>query len=235
MDATTLSHVYLDLTTPHIADACMRLGVDVRCAPTSVRPLWNNIHLAGRARPVAHHGSVDVFLEAIDHAEKGEVLVVDNGGREDEACVGDLIALETASAGLAGIVIWGLHRDTVQLKAIHLPVFSGGSLPNGPDRGRADGELLVEQVRCGDHIVTRDDYVVADDDGVVFVPMRDAPSVADLATVIRDTERTQAAKMITGTTFRTQSQFDDYRAARESDSSVTFRDHLRSIGRAIEE
>jgi regulator of RNase E activity RraA len=40
------------------------------------------------------------------------VLVVDNGGRLDEACAGDLVALEAQAAGLEGLVIWGLHRDT---------------------------------------------------------------------------------------------------------------------------
>jgi regulator of RNase E activity RraA len=44
--------------------------------------------------------------------QHGDVLVVDNGGRLDEACVGDLVALEAKHAGVAGIAIWGLHRDT---------------------------------------------------------------------------------------------------------------------------
>src|SRR2546430_12395803 len=39
--------------------------------------------------------SVDIFLEALEKASTGEILVVDNAGRRDEACVGDLIALET--------------------------------------------------------------------------------------------------------------------------------------------
>ena len=43
-------------------------------------------------------------------AAPGDVLVVDNGGRLDEACVGDLVALEAQAAGVEGMVIWGLHR-----------------------------------------------------------------------------------------------------------------------------
>jgi 4-hydroxy-4-methyl-2-oxoglutarate aldolase len=66
----------------------------------------------GPARHARHAGSIDVFLEALELARPGDVLVVDNGGREDESCVGDLVALEVQRAGLAGIVIWGLHRDT---------------------------------------------------------------------------------------------------------------------------
>jgi len=52
------------------------------------------------------------------------VLVVDNGGRADEACVGDLVVLEAQAAGLGGVVMWGLHRDTPEVTQIGLPVFS---------------------------------------------------------------------------------------------------------------
>lgn len=56
--------------------------------------------------PARHHGSVDVFLEALRRAEQGDVLVIDNGGRSDEACIGDLAVLEAEAAGLAGLVAW---------------------------------------------------------------------------------------------------------------------------------
>jgi 4-hydroxy-4-methyl-2-oxoglutarate aldolase len=31
-------------------------------------------------------------------------------------------------------VIWGLHRDTADIRAIGLPVFSLGAIPTGPLR-----------------------------------------------------------------------------------------------------
>src|SRR2546429_4593028 len=46
----------------------------------------------------------------------------------------DLAVLEAANAGLSGVVIWGLHRDTADIRAIGLPVFSLGHLPTGPQR-----------------------------------------------------------------------------------------------------
>jgi 4-hydroxy-4-methyl-2-oxoglutarate aldolase len=116
------------LSTPHLADACLRTSVAVRCAPTSLRSISPSMRCAGRVRPARHVGSVDVFLEALEAAEHGDVLVVDNGGRTDEACVGDLVTLEVRTADLAGIVIWGLHRDTSELLEIGLPVFSLGAL-----------------------------------------------------------------------------------------------------------
>ncbi|MGW1765956.1 RraA family protein [Streptomyces sp. NPDC002073] len=234
MDSLKLHLAYLDLTTPHVADALLRLGLPVRQAPSTVRPLWEGVHVVGRALPARHHGSVDVFLEAIEHAEAGDVLVVDNAGRDDEACVGDLVALEAERAGLAGIVIWGLHRDTHELRGIRLPVFSQGALPAGPQRLDPQGPDSLATARFGSAEVTRGDFVFGDEDGVLFLPLDRAAEIAAQATRIRDTERHQAARMRFGTSLRDQVRFADYRAARDRDGT-TFREHLRSIGGAVEE
>jgi len=234
MDARTLHTTFSDLTTPHVADACLRLAIPVRCAPAGVRPLWAGIHVVGRARPARHVGSVDVFLEALEHASAGDVLVVDNDGRTDEACVGDLVALEVAKAGLAGIVIWGQHRDTPQLRSIAVPVFSLGAYPNGPERLDPQPADALTRASCGTHTVTADDVVLADDDGVVLLPADRASEIAEVAARIRDTERCQAARMQLGTSLREQTAFADYLAARDRDG-VTFRQHLRSLDAAIEE
>jgi hypothetical protein len=34
--------------------------------------------------PIRHHGSVDIFFKAMEAANQGDVLVIDNGGRSDE-------------------------------------------------------------------------------------------------------------------------------------------------------
>lgn len=235
MHPEQLHRTYLDLTTPHVADACMRLGIEVRCAPPGTVPLWSGTHLAGRVRPARHYGSVDVFLEAIERAEPGDVLVVDNGGRQDEACVGDLVTLEASGAGLAGILIWGLHRDTTELRTIRLPVFSQGALPVGPQRLDPRDPDALEAALCGEHRVTAEDFVLGDDDGALFIPLSRAAEVADVAAKIRDTERSQAAKMHVGTTFRTQAHLAEFLAARDSDPGITFRQHLRAFGGEIEE
>jgi regulator of RNase E activity RraA len=222
------------LTTAHVADALVRLGLPVRCAPPGIRPVLPGLRVAGPARPVRHSGSVDVFLEALQLARPGEVLVVDNGGRHDEACVGDLVALEVARAGLAAIVIWGLHRDTAELREIGLPVFSGGSLPTGPLRLDAQESDALVSARLGAHRVTVDDLVLADDDGVVLVPRAAAGEVSVVAAGIRDTERGQAERMRGGTSLREQTRFDAYLADRAA-TGMTFRQHLRRLGGAIEE
>src|SRR5437867_13136588 len=105
MDNAEIAALFQTLTTPHVADACLRRGVDVRGAPSNLRPLSSSsCRIAGTVRPARHYGSVDVFLEAIERARPGDVLAVDNGGRADEACVGDLLVLEAKAAGLAALV-----------------------------------------------------------------------------------------------------------------------------------
>lgn len=235
MQSEQLHRTFLDLTTPHVADACMRLGIAVRCAPAGTVPLWSGTHMVGRAAPARHYGSVDVFLEAIEHAAPGDVLVVDNNGRHDEACVGDLITLEASRAGLSGILIWGLHRDTAELRTIRLPVFSLGAVPVGPLRLDPRDSAALVSAMCGPHTVTAEDFVLGDDDGVLFIPLDRAADVADVAAAIRDTERSQAARMRLGTTLRSQAHFDAYLAARSSGAEITFRQHLRAIGGEIEE
>jgi 4-hydroxy-4-methyl-2-oxoglutarate aldolase len=235
MGASGTAALFEGLTTPHVADACLRSGVDVRCAPSDVRALGAPGRVAGRVRPVRHYGSVDIFLEALEHASPGEVMVIDNAGRRDEACVGDLIVLEAKLAGLAGIVIWGLHRDTPELVEIGLPVFSLGDCPTGPLRlDPPETEALVS-ARVGAFAVGAGDVAMGDANGVLFVPAARAEEIAALARSIRETERVQTEKMRGGTSLRAQLRFSDFLARRSENPAVTFRDHLRRIGGAIEE
>ncbi|MFI7608391.1 RraA family protein [Micromonospora sp. NPDC049366] len=226
---------FADLTTPLVADACVRLGVPVRAAPPGVRAVVAGQRIAGRVLPARHHGSVDVFLEAFGHAAPGDVLVVDNGGRTDEACVGDLVVLEAAATGVSGLVVWGLHRDTTDLVEIGLPVFSYGSHPAGPVRVDERGPQALTTARVGGHEVSRDDLVFGDDDGVLFVAADRADAVLATAAEIRGVERDQAARIRSGETLRRQTAFADYLTRRADDPSYTFRRHLRRVGGAIEE
>lgn len=233
-DQTLMKH-FADLSTPLIADACLRLNVRLRLAPAGIYPLIRESHLAGRALPVKHHGSVDVFLEAMRAAQAGDILVIDNGGRSDEGCIGDLTTLEAQACGLAGIIVWGSHRDTTELRQIGFPVFSYGSWPSGPQRLDPRDDDALTHARFGDFTVTINDVVFADSDGVLFVPAQNVGEVIAAARSIWQTERKQAEKIRAGNKLRDQLNFDDYLAKRSKDPNLTLRQHLRSIGGAIEE
>jgi regulator of RNase E activity RraA len=235
MDSQELRRRFAALTTAHLADACIRAKVPVRCAPEALGPVVPGGRLAGGVAPARHVGSVDVFLEALEGAAPGGVLVVDNGGRLDEACVGDLVALEAQAAGLEGIVIWGLHRDTADLRAIGFPVFSLGSIPTGPQRLDARPPDALGSATVGEWMVDSRDLVLGDDDGVLFLSAAEAGDIFSLAERIRDTERRQAEQIHAGVSLRSQVQFADYLARRRQDPSLSFREHLRTVGGAIEE
>src|SRR5690606_40240588 len=115
MDNQDLAAAFGELSTALIADAGLRSNIPVRFPPPGIYPLIPNSRFAGRALPARHFGSVDVFIESIGQAQPGDVLVIDNGGRLDDGCIGDLTVLEAQVYHLAGVVVWGALRDTDEL------------------------------------------------------------------------------------------------------------------------
>lgn len=217
------------LTAPHIADGCLRSGLPIRVAPPAIKPLTNGMTCVGRARPIRHLGSIDIFFEALEHADSGDVFVIDNGGRQDEACIGDIVALEAQAAGIVGFVIWGLHRDSKELSEIGFPIFSMGSLPTGPQRLHPRPVDVFAHAIVGNHTITEKDIVVADANGVIFLPEDRLEDIVAAATAYRETEARQLAAMQAGRTYRSQTRFAEYLEARQKDPSFGFRQHLKQI------
>lgn len=234
MNHSELAAAFDTLTTPHIADACMRLNILVRAATGQLTPVGHTASVAGPAMPVVHAGSVDVVLEAIDSADPGDVIVVDNQARTDEACVGDLLILEADRAGMAGMLVYGYHRDSAELSDIGMPVWSCGAYPVGPTGARTVDS--GPNACWGDSSVARSDVIIADVDGAIAIPADQADQADQVATTargIRDIERAQADRVRRGESLRSQFEFDVYLANRAD--GIGFREHLRSLGREIEE
>jgi regulator of RNase E activity RraA len=235
-----LAAAFAPLATAQIADACVRLGLavgkEVRIAPAGVRPLLTpGRRVAGRAAPARHVGSVDVFLEAVERAGPGDVLVVDNGGRTDEGCVGDLVALAARQAGLAGMVVWGFHRDTEGIRALEFPVWSYGTCPFGPRRLDPRPGDALEAARFGDARVTRETAVFADEDGVLFLELAHAARVLRVGAELGAREARQAELARGGRPLAGQLRLAEYLARRAADPAYTFGRHLRDIDGAIGE
>lgn len=235
MKNDALTEKFAELSTPLITDAAVRLKIPFRLAPAGNAPLIPGTRAAGRVLPAKHFGSVDVFLEAMETAEPGDVLVIDNGGRRDEGCIGDLTALEAKASGLAALVVWGTHRDTPELRQIGFPIWSYGSCPSGPLRLDSRAADALQSARFGDFEVRNTDLVFADDDGCLFIDGTSAEKLLETARTIWQRERAQADAIRSGQTLRTQLRFADYLTKRAADSTYTFRQHLRKLGGVIEE
>ncbi|MHA2251851.1 MAG: RraA family protein [Candidatus Kariarchaeaceae archaeon] len=224
-----------DLYTPHIADALVRQKLPLRIIGNGINPIMENTKIVGKVLPVQHFGSVDIFFEMMELANKGDILVIDNNQRTDEGCVGDLTALEARSAGIIGFIVNGFNRDTTDLRKMNFPVFSYGSISLGPTRSDDRTADAMQIARFGDIIATSNDYVFADDDGVIFVAEAHLESTLDIATSVRTQERMQAQKISDGENMRKQLQFEKFMEKKQMNPNYTFREHLREIGGAIEE
>jgi len=235
MKAESLSRAFAQLSTPLIADAALRLKIPFRISPPGIRPVTPNQRVAGQALPARHFGSVDVFLEAMQGAQPGDVLVIDNGGRLDEGCIGDLTALEAEHCRLGGIIVWGAHRDTPELRQIDLPIFSYGCWPSGPQRLDTRDSSALVSAQFGNFLVERSDVIFADDDGCLFIPAKHTDQLISVARKIWERERRQAEAIKTGRSLREQLDFARYLERRNADPSYTFREHLRKMSGAIEE
>lgn len=149
-------------------------------ADVELGPLSPGMRVVGTA--VTSLGpDVTVRRMAIDLAEPGDVLVVAAGGVRDYACFGDGTARRMLTKDLAGAVVDGCVRDAAGLRALGFPTFCRGvtarnyHYPAAGDHGGVNVPVVV-----GGVLVEPGDLVIADDDGVVFVPRALASAVADI-------------------------------------------------------
>jgi regulator of RNase E activity RraA len=218
-----------DWSTPRLADACLSLELPVRPGPPGLVPLLPAVRVAAPVAPVVHAGDADVLLEAIAGATWGDVLVVDNNGRLDEACFGELLAAEAHASGLAGVVIDGAHRGSAAIRTVGLPLWSRGRCAFGPRELRRRHVTALEAATCGPTTVTREDAIFADEDGVVFIALAECARVFERARAMALHAEAQAARIESGQPLRDQLQLSAFIARRESDPDYTFRKHVQSL------
>jgi 4-hydroxy-4-methyl-2-oxoglutarate aldolase len=112
---------------------------------------------------------------AVAMARPGDVIVCATEGFEHGAVCGDLLAGMARNKGVAALVTDGVVRDGVGLRDMGLPVFARGITPNSCVRS-GPGSVGLPVVLAG-RAVAPGDLVVADEDGVVTVPLAEIAGV----------------------------------------------------------
>jgi 3-hexulose-6-phosphate synthase/6-phospho-3-hexuloisomerase len=180
-DKSELKEAFSLVSTPNISDAMHKQG-----AMQGIRPVKLGFHMVGRALTVRTiDGDWAKPIEAIDKAEKGEVIVVDvNSGKT--AIWGELATWSAKLKGLGGVVIDGAIRDLDDLIKIDFPVFSRNISSNaGEPKGL--GEIGAEII-CGNQTVKTGDWIIGDDSGIVVVPQEIAQEIANRALDVKEHE-----------------------------------------------
>lgn len=123
---------------------------------------------------------------ALNFCNEGDVLVVSNEEDDTRALMGEIMmAYLKYTKKVAGIVLDGPIRDIDEIGKWDFPVYCTGTTPGGPYK-EGPGEVNVP-IACGGVAVNPGDIILADPDGVIVIPRRDA------AQVLKDAQAFQAA------------------------------------------
>lgn len=127
-----------------------------------------------------------IHLAIYGTKEPGYVLVIDGGGYDGCAYMGDLMLGACKALGFAGVVIDGRIRDYDGVINLDFPVYTRGFMPLAPTKTK-EGEVNTP-VSCGGIKVNPGDLVMGDCDGVCVIPREHVPAVLEAAIKRRDYE-----------------------------------------------
>jgi len=132
---------------------------------------------------------------ALSFCQEGDVLVVSNEEDTTRALTGEvMLSYLFYTKKAAAIVIDGPIRDMESLSQWEFPIYCTGATPGGPYK-EGPGEVNVP-VACGGITVNPGDIILADHDGIVVIPPKDAPGILTAAQKFHqaDEAKAQAAK-----------------------------------------
>lgn len=155
-----------------VVDAMGRQGaIDHRIRPIGAAATFTGVALAVRSR------SRDNLAPwaSIDHAEPGDVIVIETGDHEQASVIGDAWLGVARNKGAVACVTDGLVRDLDGIDAVGIPVFARGVSPNSPFKD-GPGEIGFSVV-IGGSAIHSGDILVGDKNGVVVVPRERAGEV----------------------------------------------------------
>jgi regulator of RNase E activity RraA len=171
-----------------ISDAMDRLGVP--CGLFGIKPIVRGKAICGPAFTVRYvpcgteKGTVGDFL---DDVQPGEVVVIDNAGRDYCTVWGGLMSHSASERKIEGTVIDGVCRDLGVIYERQYPIFTKGYyMATGKDRVEVDA--VGAKVSVSGIQVKPGDILVGDDTGVVVVPQEILEDACEAAREIFEKE-----------------------------------------------
>lgn len=177
-DPRFLDEIRQSLYTAVVSDVLDELGFSDQAMPSSIRPLDENLTLAGFARTglyrevyraVEGENPYALEIALVDDLKPDDVAVFGCCGSRRIAPWGELLSTASRARGAAGCVTDGMVRDIRAIRALRFPVFHGGIAPLD-SKGRGKVAEIDTPICCGGVAVVPGDLVVGDADGVVVVP-----------------------------------------------------------------
>ena len=185
-----------------VSDALDKLGLTG--AVTGIHRFTTDRRISGRVLTVKLEkddgGPVrprHLSTAAIEAAQPGDVIVVEQLTGIDAAGWGGNLSLGAKLRGVSGVVVEGTTRDVDEARDYDFAVFARDHTPRTA-RGRIVETGTNVPITVGGVAVAPGDYVVADGSGVVFVAAAEIERVLDAADAIVERERAMAASLRDG-------------------------------------
>jgi 4-hydroxy-4-methyl-2-oxoglutarate aldolase len=161
----------------------------------AIRPLHFSERMVGTAVTLALPGMDSTLLHhAVGLLRTGDVLVIDRLGEHRHACLGGGVAVALYRAGVRAVIIDGPCTDPDELRDCGLAVWSRGVSPI-TTRVYGIGGAMNVPVSVGGAVACPGDLVIADEAGVVFLPLSEAAADVDNALHLQSLEPPFLAKI----------------------------------------